>query len=642
MKNFHDKLDEQILFHPEQPSKDYCHYMLGMKELNPAEKEIADKMTKTYRKESAVFKCQIAMCKGTGCQASGEISLKAKFDQLIKEKGLEKDIHIIETGCRGFCEMGPIIEIFPQKIFYVRVTPDHVEDIIEKTIKKNEIINELVFENSPYADEIGFYKKQVRRVLSESGIIDAENINDAIAAGSYLGLKRALLQMKPVDVVDEVTKAGLRGRGGGGFLTGLKWGLTAKQSEKVKYVVCNADEGDPGAFMDRSLLEGDPHKVIEGMAIAAYAIGAEEGYVYVRAEYPLAIARLKEAIAQALNVGLLGENIMGTGFNFTLKIAQGAGAFVCGEESALIASIEGKRGMPTPKPPFPAEKGLFDKPTNINNVETYGSVPQILKNGYQWYAALGTETSRGTKIFALSGKIKNTGLVEVPMGITLREIIFDIGGGIKDGKKFKAAQIGGPSGGCLTEEHLDMPMDYDSLQKAGAMVGSGGLVVLDETTCMVEISRYFMSFTQDESCGKCIPCRVGTKQMLEIMEKIVAGDGTMEDLKTLEELALVVKNASLCGLGKTAPNPILSTLKYFKHEYMAHIVDKKCPAGECTALRAFKIDPEKCKGCTKCSKVCPAGAIVGMVKEPHEILQDKCLKCGACISSCPFKAIYVG
>jgi NADH:ubiquinone oxidoreductase subunit F (NADH-binding)/(2Fe-2S) ferredoxin/NAD-dependent dihydropyrimidine dehydrogenase PreA subunit len=642
MKSFHNTLDEQILYHPEQPSKDYCHYMLGLKELSGKEKEIADKMTGTYRKEKSVFKCQIAMCKGTGCQASGEISLKAKFDQVIKEKGLEKDIHIIETGCRGFCEMGPIIEIFPQKIFYVRVTPEHVEDIIEKTIQKNEIINELVFENTPYADEIGFYKKQVRRVLSESGVIDAENINDAIAVGSYIGLKRCINEMTPEAVVEEVTKAGLRGRGGGGFLTGLKWGLTAKQKEKIKYVVCNADEGDPGAFMDRSLLEGDPHKVIEGMAIAAYAVGAEEGYVYVRAEYPLAIARLKEAIAQALEVGVLGQNIMGSNFNFTLKIAQGAGAFVCGEESALIASIEGKRGMPTPKPPFPAERGLFDKPTNINNVETYGSVPQILAHGWQWYAALGTENSRGTKIFALSGKIKNTGLVEVPMGITLREIIFDIGGGIKDGKKFKAAQIGGPSGGCLTDEHLDMPMDYDSLQKAGAMVGSGGLVVLDESTCMVEISRYFMSFTQDESCGKCIPCRVGTKQMLEIMEKIVAGEGTMDDLKTLEELALVVKNASLCGLGKTAPNPILSTIKYFKNEYIAHIVDKKCPAGECTALRAFKIDPEKCKGCTKCSKVCPAGAIVGMVKENHEILQDKCIKCGACVSSCPFKAIYAG
>ncbi len=642
MLDFHDKLNQEILKNPEMPSRDYCLHMLGFKELTNDEKEIADELTRIYNKESYSYKCQIALCKGTGCQASGEIPLKQKFDEVLKEKGLLDQVHIVETGCRGFCEMGPIVEIFPEHIFYVRVKPEHVEDIIEKTILKKEIINSLVFQNEPIADEIGFYKKQVRRVLAQSGVIDAENINDAIATGAYQGLKRCLFSLNPSDVVDEVTKAGLRGRGGGGFLTGLKWGLTAKQAEPVKYVVCNADEGDPGAFMDRSLLEGDPHKVIEGMAIAAYAVGSQEGYVYVRAEYPLAIHRLKIAISQAEAVGVLGQNILGTDFNFTLKIAQGAGAFVCGEESALIASIEGKRGMPTPKPPFPAERGLFDKPTNINNVETYGSVPQILKNGWQWYASLGTENSRGTKIFALSGKIKNTGLVEVPMGITLREIIFDIGGGIKDGRKFKAAQIGGPSGGCLTEEHLDLPMDYDSLQKAGAMVGSGGLVVLDDTTCMVEISRYFMSFTQEESCGKCIPCRVGTKQMLEIMEKITRGEGTMEELKTLEELALVVKNASLCGLGKTAPNPILSTLKYFKNEYISHIVDKKCPAGECEALREFYIDPEKCKGCTKCAKVCPNNAIVGAVREAHEILQEKCIKCGACVSSCPFKAIKVG
>ncbi|MCK9329015.1 MAG: NADH-quinone oxidoreductase subunit NuoF [Candidatus Cloacimonetes bacterium] len=587
-----------------------------------------------------MFKAQIALCKGTGCQASGEISLKQKFDEVIKAKGLENDIHIIETGCRGFCEMGPIVEIFPQHYFYVRVTPNHVEDIIEKTILNNQVIDELVFEGSPVAEEMNFYKKQTRRVLAESGMIDAENINDAVAAGAYKGLKRALFDMTPAEVIDEVTKAGLRGRGGGGFLTGLKWKLTAQQKETIKYVVCNADEGDPGAFMDRSILEGDPHKVIEGMALAAYAIGAEEGYVYVRAEYPLAIARYKLAIEQAEKMGLLGKNIMGSNFNFSMKIAQGAGAFVCGEESALIASIEGKRGMPTPKPPFPAERGLFDKPTNINNVETYASVPLILKNGWEWYASVGTENSRGTKIFALTGKIKNTGLVEVPMGITLREIIFDIGGGIKNGGKFKAAQIGGPSGGCLTEEHLDMPMDYDSLQAAGAMVGSGGLVVLDDKTCMVEIARFFMHFTQDESCGKCIPCRVGTKQMLELMGKITQGNGTMEDLTTLEELGLVVKNASLCGLGKTAPNPILSTIRYFRDEYLAHIVDKKCPAGECESLRTFHIDAEKCKGCTKCAKVCPNGAIIGSVKQAHEILQDKCIKCGACIASCPFNAIY--
>ncbi len=640
MNSIIQNLDKEMYQNVGKPCLEYCRYMLGLQEITDEKKKIADDLTGIYTKKTNIYKAQIALCKGTGCQASGEISLKQKFDEVIKAKGMENDIHIIETGCRGFCEMGPIVEIFPQHYFYVRVTPDHVEDIIEKTILKNEIIDELVFEGNAVAEEMNFYKKQTRRVLAESGVIDAENINDAIAAGSYQGLKRALFKMTPAEVVDEVTKSGLRGRGGGGFLTGIKWRLTAQQKEPIKYVVCNADEGDPGAFMDRSILEGDPHKVIEGMALAAYAVGAEEGYVYVRAEYPLAIARYKLAIEQAEKVGLLGKNIMGSNFNFTMKIAQGAGAFVCGEESALIASIEGKRGMPTPKPPFPAERGLFDKPTNINNVETYASVPLILKNGWEWYASVGTENSRGTKIFALTGKIKNTGLVEVPMGITLREIIFDIGGGIKDGGKFKAAQIGGPSGGCLTEEHLDMPMDFDSLQAAGAMVGSGGLVVLDDKTCMVEISRFFMHFTQDESCGKCIPCRVGTKQMLELMEKITQGNGSMEDLTTLEELGLVVKNASLCGLGKTAPNPILSTIRYFRDEYIAHIVEKKCPAGECESLRTFLIDAEKCKGCTKCVRVCPNGAIIGSVKQAHEILQDKCIKCGACIASCPFKAIY--
>jgi NADH:ubiquinone oxidoreductase subunit F (NADH-binding)/NAD-dependent dihydropyrimidine dehydrogenase PreA subunit len=446
--------------------------------------------------------------------------------------------------------------------------------------------------------------------------------------------------MKPQEVIEEVSKSGLRGRGGGGFPTGTKWKATAAQAEPVKYVVCNADEGDPGAFMDRSLLEGDPHKVLEGMIIAAYAIGSQEGYIYVRAEYPLAVQRFKIAIEQATAMGFLGNNIMGSNFNFMIKISQGAGAFVCGEESALIASVEGKRGMPTPKPPFPSEKGLFGKPTNINNVETFGSVPLVLKNGWSWYAEKGTEKSKGTKIFAVTGKIKNTGLVEVPMGITLREIIFDIGGGIKDGGTFKAAQIGGPSGGCLTEAHLDMPMDYDSLQQAGAMVGSGGLVILDNKTCMVEIARFFMNFTQNESCGKCTPCRVGTKEMLELMLKITQGHGEMNDLQFLEEFAQTIKNTALCGLGKTAPNPILTTIRYFRDEYIAHIKDKKCPAGECEALRVFKIDPEKCKGCTKCAKVCPNGAITGEVKHAHVIHQEKCVKCGACISACPFKAIF--
>ncbi|MCL2064480.1 MAG: NADH-quinone oxidoreductase subunit NuoF [Candidatus Cloacimonetes bacterium] len=636
-----EKISKEMYKKIGHPCIEYCQYKLGLVELDDEKKKIADDLTGIYNKQTNLFKAQIALCKGTGCLASGEQRLKDRFDEVLKEKGLEDQIDVFETGCRGFCEVGPIAEVFPKGIFYIRVGPEHVEDIIERTILKDEIIEELIFDNTPLADEMNFYKKQTRRVLAESGIIDAENINDAVAAGAYLGLKRALFEMKPEEVIEEIDKSGLRGRGGGGFPTGFKWRAAAKQAEPIKYVVCNADEGDPGAFMDRSILEGDPHKVIEGMAIAAYAIGSHEGYVYVRAEYPLAIARYRIAINQALAMGLLGNNIMGTGFNFTMKIAIGAGAFVCGEESALLSSIEGKRGMPTPKPPFPAEKGLFGKPTNINNVETYASVPLILKNGWEWYTQIGTEKSKGTKIFALTGKIRNTGLVEVPMGITLREIIFDIGGGMKDDGIFKAAQIGGPSGGCLTEEHLDMPIDFDSLQKVGAMVGSGGLVVLDSKTCMCEISRFFMSFTQEESCGKCVPCRIGTKQMLETVERITKGEGTMEDLDDLEELGEVVKNTSLCGLGKTAPNPILTTIRYFKDEYLTHINEKKCPAGECEALKVYHIDPDKCKGCTKCKKVCPNDAIEGEVKQIHVIHQDRCIKCGACLPSCPFKAIFV-
>jgi len=641
MKSIFKEITSDVKSIVHHPIEEYCNYMLGLMDLPPEKKQIAQELTAIYQKDKTckTYKAIITLCKGTGCQSSGEILLKKKFEEVLTSKGMINQVLIVETGCRGFCELGPIAEIFPQEIFYKQVKPEHVEAIIDRTVLKEEVINELLFENTPYPYEMNFYMKQNRRVLKECGHIDAENINDAIAAGSYQGLKRALKEMKSGDTIDEILKAGLRGRGGGGFPTGKKWETTAEQSERVKYVVCNADEGDPGAFMDRSILEGDPHKVIEGMAICGYAIGAEEGYVYVRAEYPLAIQRLEIAIEQATVMGFLGKNIMGTDFSFTLKIAKGAGAFVCGEESALLASIEGKRGMPTLKPPFPAEKGLFGKPTTINNVETFASVPLILKKGWQWYAEIGTEKSKGTKIFALTGKIKNTGLVEVPMGITLREIIFDIGGGIKDGGIFKAAQIGGPSGGCLTEEHLDMPLDYDSLQKVGAMVGSGGLVVLDTKTCMVEIARFFMAFTQEESCGKCTPCRVGTKQMLEIMEKICQGKGNFDDIVELEQMGNVVKNTSLCGLGKTAPNPILTTIRYFRSEYLTHINEKKCPAGECESLRTFFIVPETCRGCTKCTKVCPVNAISGTIKQPHVIDQKKCIKCAACVPSCPFKAI---
>lgn len=640
MSKIFEEITKEAINTPKVPCREFVNYKLGMTEISEEKKALSDRLSSVYRRESGIYDCQIALCKGTGCNSSGEPELWQKFDQVLKDKGIRERINIAETGCRGFCEMGPLVEIHPQHIFYCKVKVEDIEEIVEKTIMNGEVIERLLFDGIPVAEEIPFYKKQERRVLKECGHVNPENINDSIEHDAYQGFLAAV-KMTPEAVAEEVLASGLRGRGGGGFPTGLKWKFTRATPGEKKYMICNADEGDPGAFMDRSVLEGDPHKLIEGMMIAAYATGADEGYVYCRAEYPMAIHRLEIAIAQCEEMGILGENILGTGFNFTLHIKRGAGAFVCGEETALIHSIEGMRGMPTVKPPYPSVSGLFGLPTTINNVETLANVPLILKNGADWFKAVGTEKSAGTKIFAVTGKIRNTGLVEIPMGTTLREIVFDIGGGIKDGGKFKAAQIGGPSGGCLTEEHLDMPLDYDSLLAAGAMVGSGGLVILDDKTCMVETARYFMSFTQAESCGKCIPCREGTGRMLEILERIVQGKGVMEDIDLLEEIAHTVNIASLCGLGKTAPNPILSTLKYFKDEYIDHIVNKHCPAGVCSALKTYWIDPEECKGCTKCARVCPNGAITGTVKNPHVIDQAKCIKCGACYSACPFHAIKI-
>jgi len=591
---------------------------------------------------------RVLVCAGTGCVANGSLNVIAKFKELGADVSVLSDydkMTIVPTGCHGFCEQGVLVIIPDKHVTYVRVKEKDVEEIYESHVKNNKPVERLLYtdpkthEHVHKNEEINFYAKQTRTALANCGHINAESIEEAIAVRGYEALANVLKENNPDAVIDTVEKSGLRGRGGGGFPTGRKWRFTAANKGGKSYVVCNGDEGDPGAFMDRSIMEGDPHKLLEGMAIAAFAIGADEGYIYVRAEYPLAIKRLRKAIADAEAKNFLGKNIMGSDFSFDLHIKEGAGAFVCGEETALIASIEGERGMPRPKPPFPANKGLFGRPTLINNVETLANIPVILLNGADWFAQMGTETSKGTKTFALTGDVNNTGLIEVPMGTTLREIVFDIGGGMRDGKKFKAVQIGGPSGGCLTEEHLDIPMDYDNLIKAGAMVGSGGLVVMSDKTCIVEVARFFMNFTQNESCGKCVPCREGTKNMLKILEKIVAGKGEMKDLDTLEELAMAVKDGSLCGLGKTAPNPVLSTLKYFRDEYIAHIQDKKCPAGVCTAMKKVVINEDLCKGCTKCARTCPVGAISGTVKQPHHIDQDKCIKCEACFASCPFRAI---
>lgn len=590
---------------------------------------------------------QILICTGTGCVSSGSQRLIELVREELVKRGLDETVRVRSTGCHGFCEQGPILIIEPDKTFYTKVKPSDIQEIVEKDIVNGQKVERLLYkdpvsgEPAPTYETVNFYAKQNRIVLNNCGLINPERISHYIARNGYQALEKALLSMKPEEVIEEIKRSGLRGRGGAGFPTGLKWSLCRSAAGDKKYIICNADEGDPGAFMDRSVLEGDPHAVIEGMLIGAYAIGSDEGYIYCRAEYPLAIERLKIAIAQAEKYGLLGENILNSGFNFRLKIKAGAGAFVCGEETALIASIEGKRGMPRVRPPYPAEKGLWGKPTNINNVETWANVPHIIRNGAGWYAQFGTEKSKGTKIFALTGKVNNTGLVEVPMGMTLREIIFDIGGGIKGGKRFKAAQIGGPSGGCIPEEMLDLPVDFDSLTEAGAMIGSGGLVVLDETTCMVDMARFFLTFTQKESCGKCTPCREGTKRMLEILARITKGQGKEEDLENLERLAHVIKKTSLCGLGQTAPNPVLATMKYFRHEYEAHIREKRCPAHACASLLKYRIDREKCKRCGLCAKYCPVGCIFGDKNTFYEIDSENCIKCQTCIEKCKFGAITV-
>ena len=593
-----------------------------------------------------MYRSHVLVCGGTGCTSSGSQKIMEKLKEELAKQGLTDEVAVVQTGCHGLCALGPIMIVYPDAAFYSMVKEEDIPEIVSEHLLKGRVVKRLLYQETVTPAGVkalidtDFYKKQHRIALRNCGIINPESIEEYIGTGGYEALGKVLTEMTPDDVIQTLLDSGLRGRGGGGFPTGLKWKLAKQNDADQKYVCCNADEGDPGAFMDRSILEGDPHAVLEAMAIAGYAIGASQGYIYVRAEYPIAVERLKIAIQQARDMELLGKDIFGTGFNFDIDLRLGAGAFVCGEETALMTSIEGKRGEPRPRPPFPAQKGLFGKPSILNNVETYANIPQIILNGPEWFASMGTEKSKGTKVFALGGKINNTGLVEVPMGTTLRTVIEEIGGGIPNGKKFKAAQTGGPSGGCIPAEHFDVPIDYDNLIAIGSMMGSGGLIVMDEDDCMVDIAKFFLEFTVEESCGKCTACRIGTKRMLEILTKITKGQATMEDLDKLEELCHYVKANSLCGLGQTAPNPVLSTLRYFRDEYEAHIKEKRCPAGVCKALLSYNIDRDKCRGCTLCARTCPAGAIIGSVKNPHVIDQNKCIKCGACMEKCKFGAIY--